>query len=265
MAVLHLLNKSGYLTQFIRCAFADALAETQDTTNILRMSSAASMSSGIILSNCENGLSSQIAEVMKVERDNLTNGIKKLISFGKYFTSPMKFVLSAAFRSTKRNFPEYLVPLNAISSILMLRYLVTEITHKSIELAKVCQAFTLTLMFSTKAEQLQEDLYKQLALFLANLTHVENGSINLNISDDQAKKDLFNFILFQKEDNIYISHIVKVLSDLIKNPDHPIKWSMIETFENICNGVDENFDEEMKNKTFLPQKYTRKSSQKSDS
>ena len=40
---------------------------------------------------------------------------------------------------------------------------------------------------------------------------------------------------------------------------------MIETFENICNGVDENFDEEMKNKTFLPQKYTRKSSQKSDS
>lgn len=262
LAVLFLLNKSGYLTQFIRSAFADAIDETKDTTNILRMSSIASMSSGIILTNCENGLSGQLAEIMKSERDNLPNAIRKLMTTSNGFTPPMRFVLSAAFRSTRRKFPDYLVPLNAISSILMLRYLVTELTKRSIELAKVCQTLTLTLMFSTKVEQLPEDLYKQLALFLANLTHFQNSNINLNTNEIQAKKDLINFILFQKEDNNYISDIVKSLSNLIANPEHQIKWSIIEVIENICNGVDEIFDVEMKSKTFLPQRYTRKPSQK---
>ncbi|OHS95533.1 hypothetical protein TRFO_10408 [Tritrichomonas foetus] len=255
MAVLSLLNTAGYLTQFVRCGFAEAISDTTDTTNILRMSSIASMSSGLILKQTDNDFAKTFAEAIKNDNGNLTDVVNHFMQLGGGFTPPMKFVLSAAFRSSRRKFPEYLVPLNAISSIFMLRYLATELTSISMDLAKLCQTLTLTLMFSTKVEQLPDELYPQMALFLVNLTHLTNSSITLppfNIND------LIIFLKYSKENNFYFHQIVTKLSDILKKPQHPMVWSVVELFENIYNGTDENFKTEMEGKTFLPARYVRK-------
>ena len=258
LSVLSLLNSIGCLTQFIRCGFAEAIIETTDTTNILRMSSIASMSSGLILTHCENGFASNYASIIKGDNGNLPEVIKHLMELESKFTPPMRFVLSAAFKSSRRKFPDYLVPLNAISSIFMLRYLATELTSISMELAKLCQSITLTLMFSTKVEQLPEEMYSQLALFLCNLTHLVNSPISL---PETNIDNLLTFIKYKKDNNVYYRNIISKLSEILsKENHHPMVWSIVELFENLYTGTDENFQKEMEGKTFSPKYYVRNQS-----
>lgn len=262
LAVMALLNQTNYLIPFVRNAFARAIDDTILDTEILRSASQASFSSGLLLSHFENGFAQKVLEKVRPEKDNLPNAINLLMTMGDEFTPLMKFVLSAAFRPSRRKFHGFLVPLNAISSIFMLRYLATELTRLSIDMGKFSQSLTLTLMFSTKVQQLPEEMYPELALFLLNLTHLinldEQNPIEFELNDESIADKLLTFMFYEANEQKYFYKIALNLIETIKSSSQPMKWSLSEFLENLYVGTDEDFEKEIEGKTFSPDKYTRK-------
>lgn len=221
----------GNVSTLVRYLFGIQITATVAENTIFRETSACSVLFSLIAENYGFDFIEQI--VSKAAKAPNRKECAEIICDGMHLLPPqIRYLLAAVFRSTRRKFPDRLVPLFAISSMFMLRFVSPQLIMKGA--TRLAQMTMKAFVFyngeegAPKEDDIPQELYKKIAETYANVIQYEDPAYHVaepNIGDIVAD---------------IATHNKELLDHLKKKPqEHPLYWSMLELLENVFIGEED--------------------------
>jgi hypothetical protein len=185
--VIAALTHSEAITIFLRKAFAIDIAKIPDHNRLYRDNSVGMAATGLILRAHGQDVVDDLLELFTTHpnlpaREMLIKWIPRVAEASQ----ANRIVLRLAFISARRKFPNGIIPMTAISSILMLRHLMAEMGRKMASIGPLQQLMNLTVFkFEMKEMPHDDELFREIANFLLELTvlrvnHVPKDSFTVD-------------------------------------------------------------------------------------
>jgi hypothetical protein len=135
-----------------------------------------------------------------------------------------RFILRTAFLTARRKYPENLVLLKAISGVLMLRYVMAEVSQQLPERIPMLQHITNIVFFKQETRQPGCDVrdFRTIAEFLLDLIKLKANSI---------RQEGFAIDQFVDSVTIVVDNVLVFLKK--RQQEHPIIWSIQELLETV--------------------------------
>jgi hypothetical protein len=234
LSAISLMAESGYLAPFFRAVFGIEIAQLKSVQTIFRESSAASITSGVFMVTVGAEFVSAVADLLLASQDNLETAIREFIKLRDKLPLAICIVFSSCFKATRRRFQEKLVPILAVSSFLMLRFLLPQFAIISPVASRLGQKLMQAFVFKKfPPEQVHEDVYDLMARFLLDISHPKPAKVQF------APHDIRKIFQLAADNAL---GLVERLPAVAREQDHPLHWSILELLEGMVFGVDENFN-----------------------
>jgi hypothetical protein len=233
VSVLARINDAGMLAPWFRAVFSIEIKWLRSTTTLFRESSAASISSGVYLATLGTEFSKMVADILLENSSQVDTGIRKIIGALDKVPPVLRLVFSACFKGTRRKFQDKLVPLLAVSSFLMLRFLLPYLAMISPAASKLGQKLMSVFVFrKLQDEHLGEDIPRLIGEYLVEISHAKDMTVEL--PPYNAKKVL----QFCAENAPLVADRVDLA---IGEDEYPLHWSILELLETAIFGTREDY------------------------
>jgi hypothetical protein len=240
--ILAAMSHAETLTIFFRSRFAIDVDAIQDPGRIFRDNSVGMAACGILMRlHSEDVMAELVRAVQDEASGNPLAILRKWMPLLQKIPAMNRFILRTAFLTARRKYPENLVPLTAVSGVLMLRYVMAEISPKLLpERIPLLQQIMNIVVFKQETRQLGCDVrdFRAIADFLLDLIKLKTNSI---------RKE--GFVMDQLIESVII--VVDNVLNLLKKPqpEHPIVWSIQELLETVFTGVEDDYKERVAGST----------------
>jgi hypothetical protein len=231
--VMSALSDADTLNVFLRSQYSKDIATLQDPSRIFRDNSIGMAATGILLRAHGAPLVDELTSILEAEAESTAStAILKWIPVLKRMPQFNRIILRNAFIAARRRYPEKLVPLTAISGLVMLRYVMADVGSRVPHMTKLLQGMMNITVFSPQMRQ---------ECTMATLVAVAECLLDLTrLKSNNVPKDLF------RPDEL-IDVIAGSLGDILTNiavasqpPYHPAVYSLQELIETVFMGVDED-------------------------
>jgi hypothetical protein len=243
LSCLARLNDAQLLAPWFRAVFSIEITLLRSVQTIFRESSAASISSSVFLVNTGLDFSKMVADILLENSTQVDRGIRLIIGALDKVPAPLRLVFSACFKATRRKYKEKLVPIMAVSSFLMLRFLLPQFAMISPACSRLGQKLMTAFVFKKLPDDpLGEDLPQLIGNFLLEISTVEPADVQL------PPYDAMKVLQFCAENAPLLADRV----DIAKADDeHPLHWSMLELLESGIFGVKEDYAHILEGRTYM--------------
>jgi hypothetical protein len=233
LSALSLMAESGYLAPFYRAVFGIEIAQLRGAQTIFRESSAASITSGAFMVTVGADFVTAVADLLLASQDSLDTAIREFMKLKEKLPSAIRIVFASCFRATRRRYQEKMVPVLAVSSFLMLRFLLPQFAIMSPIASRMGQKVMQAFVFKKfPPDQVREDVYELMARFLLEISQPEPAKVTM------APHDIKKIFQFTAENAI---GMIERLQPLNAELDHPLHWSILELLEGVVFGIGEDF------------------------
>jgi hypothetical protein len=234
--ILAAMSHAETLTIFFRSRFALDVDAIQDPCRIFRDNSVGMAACGTLMRMHSEDVMAELVRATKEDAGASPLAVlRKWMPLLQKIPAMNRFILRTAFITARRKYPENLVPLTAISGVLMLRYVMAEVSPQlPPERIPLLQQIMNITVFKQETRQLGCDVrdFRAIAEFLLDLIKLKANSI---------RKE--GFVMDQLVESVTI--VVDNVLTLLKKPqsDHPIVWSIQELLETVFAGVEDDYKE----------------------
>jgi hypothetical protein len=147
----------------------------------------------------------------------------------------LKVVFESCYRAARRKFPEGLVPMIAVSSILMLRFLMPQFALSYASSSRLGQKFLTAFVFGKPPEEeVEEQTFRKIAEFLLDISSVDKTCESCE-NIEKRECNLCSLLQFTAD------NLTMVMSALerAENDDHALVWSILELLENVVSAPED--------------------------
>jgi hypothetical protein len=227
------LTHSEALTSFFRSSFARDIGRLNDPNRVYRDNSLAMGLTGIILRGHGHDM---VDELLRVFEENPAAGpveiFEKWMPFMESASQTNRIILHIAFTAARRRFPNGIVPMTAISGVLMLRHILAEIGSRLGSASQLQQVMNLTVFRATMKEtQPDHRMFRVIAEFLLGLTILKDNSVP---KDSFTVLDLLCVVLE------VLDGIISYVSSMPKPPVPLVAYTVQDLIETFFTGPDED-------------------------
>jgi hypothetical protein len=233
LAALARIAAAGLLAPWFRAVFSIEIQQLRSAQTIFRESSAASISSGVFLVCLGSEFSKLVAGILLENAATIDAGIRKIVAAIDRVPPALRIVFGACFRATRRRFQEKLVPIMAVSSFLMLRFLLPQFAIISPAASKLGQKLMAVFVFrKIPDDYIGEDIPQLIGDFLLKIGEVEDAQVQLPQYDGRK------ILQFCAENAMLVTDRL----ELVKGGDeYPLHWSLLELLETAIFGIKEDY------------------------
>jgi hypothetical protein len=219
------------LAIFFRAQLASEVNALKDAGRIFRDNSVGVASAGVILRAHGKQVINDIYETIAGDSGaKPIRVLQKWYPIWKKVPQSSRVVLRSVFLAGRRKFPDGLVSLNGIAGVLMLRYVMADLSPKlPPEQLQLLQTLMTLTVFKSGTCEVNE--FEQTAEALLELTKLKNNNI---------PKDQYSVEKLLDAMTGLIDDIIKRITPSRKPEDHPVIWSTLEMLETMVTGLDED-------------------------
>jgi hypothetical protein len=222
LAVLALIRDAGLLAPWFRAVFGIEIRLLRSSQTIFRGNSAASISSGVFMVALGREFSEMAADILLRNEENIDSGIRMFIEAVSKMPPAIRIIFSACFRATRRKAKEGLLPLIAVSSFLMLRFLLPQFAMISPAACRLGQKLMSIFVFQqSSSDRIGDDIPKLIGDVLLEITNVEPADVPLPPGDNA---ELFEFCAANAM--LLVNKVERA-----KEGEHLLHWSVLELLE----------------------------------
>jgi hypothetical protein len=236
-SVIAALTHSEAITLFLRKAFAVDIAKIPDHHRLYRDNSVGMATAGLMLRAHGQDIADSLAELLTAYPNIPPREmIMKWIPRVSEASQANRIVLRFAFISARRKFPNGVIPITAISSILMLRHLMAELGPKMSSVGLLQQLMNLTVFKSETKEIAHDDeIFREIANFLLELTLLR---VNHVPKDSFAAGELLSVMAEVAAETAV--EVAKPTAATLIGKLHPLVFSIPELIETYFTGPNED-------------------------
>ena len=227
--LLSILTNAGNITALTRFFFGIQIQHTISANVILRDSSPATLLFSTLSSYFGGSFADSVINSLLSPDVSLTDSVISLIHLLPLVPQQIKFMEAIVFRAARRKFPDGLVPLLAVGSMFMLRYLIPKLSTVSIEATQKGQKIMMAFVFHRSPDfSLTDEQYREIAESDLHITNY--GSVSFPVEASKSTQVIESCAEWSKQ-----------LIDIISNrpAEHPLYWSVLELLENSFTGEED--------------------------
>jgi hypothetical protein len=203
----------------------------RDSQTILRESSAATFCSSIFLTSLGARFCNGVLQKLINEVTDVRDGLQAMRDLKDRIVPELRMVFESCFRATRRRFPGELVPVMAVSSILMLRFLMPQFAVSFPEASRLGQKMLTVFVFSNPpGEDIEEEVFRKIAKFLLEISTV--GMETDYCGFTEAKDCELGELLYFASKN---SRLIVSAMEGKKKDNHTLVWVILELLENVLS------------------------------
>ena len=224
--LLFILASTGNITILARYLFGEQIRRTVTSNVLLRDSSPSTLLFSTLANYFGGSFADSVTDSILNANSTINDSVISLLHMFPLVPQQIKYIESVVFRATRRKFPDDLMPLFAVGSMFMLRFLIPKLSAVSIEATQKGQKIMNAFVFHRSPEfSLSDEQYREIAESDIQLTNFHAVSFPV-----EAKQ--FDQVLTSCAD--WYKDIIEIISN--RPAEHPIYWSVRELLENAFVG-----------------------------
>jgi hypothetical protein len=242
-SALSLAHEAQLLVPWFRGVFSIEINLMKSCQTIFRESSAASISASVYLGALGTEFSAIAAQALLDNPTNTDAGIRAVLALVDRLPPPCRVVFSSCFRATRRKYKDKLVPVIAVSSFFMLRYLRPAFATISVDASTLGQKLMNVFVFKQWPEaRLGDDIPRLVGDFLLEICNVKPTQIQL------PPYDIKKILQFCAENAPAVADRLEAAQ---AEDEHSLHWSILECLENAVFGSPEDYTPLLEGASFV--------------
>ena len=232
------MNESGAFVPFLRYCFMENVNKTMDPQFLFKNSSITTMIATALFKTMGSNIIPYITEGVRTCSSDPNIAIAIIVAKCSQLPTPLKMILSNAFKASRRKFPNNLIPLNAICDFFFFRFILPAI-YIDPNLANIGKQIANYFIFNSTNcffNSLDKGFMKSIIAFLLDISKLENKKVELPSSDFENIVKVLDTL----NEKIVINY-----SQFQNANENPYVWSIVETIENCFLEPNEDFASEI--------------------
>jgi hypothetical protein len=227
------LTQSEALTSFFRTNFARDIDRLTDPNRVYRDNSVAMALTGIILRGHGHDMIDEFVKVLKANPSASAEDIfVKWLPIFETTSQTNRILLRIAFTAARRKYPNGIVPMTAVSGVIMLRHIMAEMTPQLESVSTLQQVMNVSVFKTNMKEIPPEDkMFRIIADALLGLTILKDNSVP---KDSFTVSDLLCVILE------VLDGVISRVSSNSQPPVPPVAYTVQDLIETFFTGPDDD-------------------------
>ena len=227
--LLFILSSTGNITILARYLFGEQIKRTVSSNVILRDSSPSTLLFSTLSNYFGGSFADSVTDSVLNANSSIQDSVVSLLHMFPLVPQQIKYIESVVFRATRRRFPDDLIPLFAVGSMFMLRFLIPKLSSVSVEATQKGQKIMNAFVFHRSRDfSLSDEQYREIAEADIQLTNFHSVSFPVEATQ-------FDKVLTCCSD--WNQDIIGIIAN--RPTEHPIYWSVLELLENASIGEED--------------------------